>query len=71
MGKLRSGGRLSFLLRRPVSKPNFRRLGLRIDDRLAFGVDKHRLGPDVHIAALQGFASQLDELLSVLGGHRT
>ncbi len=59
---------LRLRLRRPVREADFRRLGLRVDDRLALGVHQHRLGLDAHVAAPQGLASELNELLGVLRG---
>lgn len=51
---------------RPLRKPNPRRLSPRVYDRLALCIHQHGLGPDLHVAAPQGFAGQLNELLGVL-----
>lgn len=58
--------RLLLLLRRPLRKSNLRRLSLRIDNWFALGINQHGLGSDVHVAAFQGLACQLNELLGVL-----
>jgi len=52
----------------PLRKTDLRCLRLRIDDWLALGVHQHRFGPDVHVAAPQSLACELNELLRVLWG---
>ena len=51
---------------RPLRKSHAGRLCFGADDRLALGVHQHGLGPDLHVAAPQRFAGQLNELFGVL-----
>lgn len=53
---------------RPLRKSHAGSLCFGVDDRLALGVHQHGLGPDLHVAAPQGLAGQLNELFGVLRG---
>ena len=54
------------LLRRPLRKPDFGCLRLRIDDRLALCVDQRALGLDPHVPAFASLAGKLNEVLCIL-----
>lgn len=61
-----ASGSLVLLLRRPLRKPDFWRLGLRIDDWLALGVHQRTLGLYPHVAAFAALARQLNEVFCIL-----